>query len=110
MPTRGRLRLTINMNDNLKKLIQDLCAGFPTQDVCVSNVFDQRRFARMVHYAWKQDKNFNQEVFKNVLKETELFKNLSDEELEKKSEVLCHYANFAKSMVYTAFNLEKLPI
>lgn len=63
----------------------------------------------MVHYAWKNSLSFNPEDFKEILKTVDKFKILSEEELEAKAKLLCDQADFAKSMFYAAFDLEKLP-
>lgn len=49
-------------------------------------------------------------MFKNALKEVELFQSLSDDDLNAKSAELCHYADFAKSIFKAAFDLEKLTL
>ena len=43
------------MDEELQDLIVKVCTGFPTHDVTITNIFDQRRFARMVHHAWKNE-------------------------------------------------------
>ncbi len=98
------------MNENLQALIQNVCSGFPTYDVGVSNVFDQRRFVRMVHYAWKHEIGFHPDMFKNALMKTDLFHSLSENEIETKASELCLQADFAKSMFHAAFDLENLTI
>ena len=64
----------------------------------------------MVHYAWKHDIGFHPEMFKKALKETELFRNLSDEVLNNKSAELCNQADFAKGILHATFDIEKLSI
>lgn len=49
-------------------------------------------------------------MFMNALKETELFKGLSEKEIETKAHELCNKADFAKSMFHAAFELENLSI
>ena len=98
------------MDETFKELIQEVCSGFPTYDVGVSNVFDQRRFAKMVHYAWKQGIGFHPDMFKNALMTTELFHSLQEHEIETKADELCQQADFAKSMFHAAFDLENLTI
>lgn len=98
------------MDKEFQKLIGNVCAGFPTHDVQLSNIFDIRRFARMAHYAWIHDIGFHPDMFKEALKETELFKNLSDEALDIKSQELCRQADLVKSMFHAAFDLEHLSI
>lgn len=100
----------ILMDQELQNLIQRLCLGFPTHDVNVSQIFDMRRFARMVHYAWKNEIGFHPEMFKNALKETDLFGNLSEEVLDAKSAQLCHQSDLAKGVLHAAFDIEKLSI
>ena len=92
------------MDQELQNLIQLVCSSFTTYDVKVSHIFDLRRFARMAHYAWKHDIGFHREMFKNALKETELFGNLTDEELDEKSLDLCLQAEFAKGILHAAFD------
>lgn len=72
------------MDKKLQELIFAVCDGFPTRDVSVSQVFDQRRFAIMAHYAWKHNLGFHPDMFQEALKATELFKSLPEEDLEKK--------------------------
>lgn len=98
------------MDEKLQELIQTVCSGFPTLDVNVSQVFDLRRFARMVHYAWKNEIGFHPDMFTEALKKAELFKNLNEDELESKANELCHQADFAKSMFHATFKLEKLSL
>ena len=98
------------MDKKLQELIFAVCDGFPTRDVSVSHVFDQRRFAIMAHYAWKHNLGFHPDMFQEALKATELFKSLPEEDLEKKANQLCIRADFAKSMFHAAFELEKLSI
>lgn len=98
------------MDETLQELIQNVCSGFPTYDVGVSNVFDQRRLAKMAHYAWKHGIGFHPNMFKNALMKTELFQSLQEYEIETKADELCHQANFAKSMFHAAFDLENLKI
>lgn len=98
------------MDEKLKKLILNVCQGFPTQDVVVSNTFDARRFARLVHYAWTHDIGFHPDMFKEALQTAKVFSSLSDEELEDKARTLCLQADFAKEMFHAAFDLEKLSI
>ncbi len=98
------------MEEHLQELIHNVCNGFPTRDVEIINVFDQRRFARMAHYAWKHGIGFHPDMFMNALKETELFRNLSEKEIEAKAHELCNQADFAKSMFHAAFELENLSI
>lgn len=98
------------MDDKLQELVHTVCQGFPTCDVKVSQVFDLRRLARMVHYAWKNNIGFHPDMFKDELKETRLFQNLSDEELDAKSSQLCHQADFAKGILHATFDLEHLKI
>lgn len=98
------------MEKHLQKLIHNVCNGFPTRDVEIINVFDQRRFALMAHYAWKQGIGFHPDMFMDALKETELFKSLSEKEIEAKAHKLCNQADFAKSMFHAAFELENLSI
>lgn len=98
------------MDETLQELIQKVCSGFPTYDVGVSNVFDQRRFAKMVYYAWKHAIGFHSDMFKNALMNTELFHSLPEHEIEAKADELCQQADFAKSMFHAAFDLENLTI
>ncbi|MBD5263286.1 MAG: hypothetical protein HDS39_04345 [Bacteroides sp.] len=98
------------MDERLQELIFAVCNGFPTRDVSVSQVFDQQRFARMVHYAWKHNLGFHPDMFQEALKATELFKSLPEEEIDAKSDELCLQADFAKSMFHAAFDLDKLSI
>lgn len=98
------------MEEQLQSLIRELCSNLTSQDVRISNVFDLRRFAKLTHYAWIHDLGFHPDMFKDALKEVELFQSLSDEELNAKSAKLCHYADFAKSMFKAAFDLEKLTL
>lgn len=98
------------MNEDLQKLIHRVCSSFPTQDVEISNVFDLRRFAHMVHYAWKNEIGFNPAMFKDALKNTENFQSLSEEELDVKSSQLCRQADFAKALLHASFELEHLKI
>lgn len=98
------------MDVTLQNLIQQVCSGFPTLDVEVTNVFDQRRFARMSHYAWKHKIGFHPDMFKNALMNTDLFRTLPDIELEAKSKQLCRQADFIKSIFHAAFDLENLTI
>ncbi len=107
---RGGRRLGISMDGKLQELIYEVCNGFPSRDVKISQIFDQRRFVRMVHYAWKNNLSFNTEDFKETLKVVDKFKNLSEENLETKAIELCDQAEFAKLMFYTAFELENLSI
>ena len=100
----------MHLEEHLQELINNVCGGFPTRDVEIINVFDQRRFARLVHYAWKQGIGFHPDMFMNALKETELFKGLSEKEIETKAHELCNKADFAKSMFHAAFELENLSI
>ncbi len=86
----------MHMEEHLQELINNVCGGFPTRDVEIINVFDQRRFARMVHYAWKQGIGFHPDMFMN--------------EIETKAHELCNKADFAKSMFHAAFELENLSI
>ncbi len=94
----------------LQELIQDVCNGFPTQDVEIINVFDQRRFAQMAHYAWKQGIGFHPDMFKEALMNTDLFRSLPENEIEAKADELCQQADFAKSMFHAAFDLDNLTI
>lgn len=64
----------------------------------------------MVHYAWKQNIGFHPDMFKDSLKETELFQNLLEEVLDAKSAELCRQADFAKGILHAAFDLENLKI
>lgn len=99
------------MEEQLQSLIRELCSNFTSQDVRISsNVFDLRRFAKLTHYAWIHDLGFHPDMFKNALKEVELFQSLSDDDLNAKSAELCHYADFAKSIFKAAFDLEKLTL
>ncbi len=98
------------MDETLKELIQKVCSGFPSFDVSVSNHFDQRRFVRMAHYAWKHEIGFHPDMFKNALMNTNLFQTLPENEIEAMATELCHKADFAKSMFHMAFDLEKLTI
>lgn len=99
------------MEEHLQSLIRELCSNFTSQDVRISsNVFDLRRLAKLAHYAWIHDLCFHPDMFKNALKEVELFQSLSDDELNAKSVELCHHADFAKSIFKAAFDLEKLTI
>ena len=59
---------------------------------------------------WKQGIGFHPDMFMNALKETELFKGLSEKEIETKAHELCNKADFAKSMFHAAFELENLSI
>lgn len=98
------------MNETLHELIQKVCSGFSTYDVGVSNVFDQRRFAKMAHYAWKHAIGFHPDIFKTALMNTELFQSIPEHEIEAKAEELCLQADFAKSMFHAAFDIENLTI
>ncbi|MDE6650126.1 MAG: hypothetical protein K2K45_09385 [Muribaculaceae bacterium] len=98
------------MDETLKELIQKVCSGFPTNDVVVSNVFDQRRFAKMAHYAWKHEIGFHPDMFKDTLMKTELFQSLTEQEIEARADELCQQADFAKSIFHAAFDLENLSI
>lgn len=98
------------MDSTLQKLIADVCQGFPTQDVGVSQIFDARRFALMVHYAWKHEIGFHPDMFEETLRGSDVFSNLSDEELEMKACEVCHQADFAKLMFHAAFDLEGLTL
>ena len=69
------------MDETLQELIQNVCSGFPSFDVSVSNLFDQRRFARMAHYAWKHEIGFHPDMFKNALMNTNLFQTLPENAL-----------------------------
>ena len=99
-----------NMDETLQELIQKVCSGFPTHDVGVSNVFDQRRFAKMAHFAWKHAIGFHPDMFKKALMNTELFHSLQEHEIETKAHELCQQADFARSMFHAAFDLENLTI
>lgn len=96
------------MKDQLKYLIENVCSGLTSLDVSISQIFDQCRFARMAHYAWKNEIGFHPEMFKEALKKIEKFNRLSEEELELKSRELCSQADFAKSMFHAAFDMENL--
>ncbi len=98
------------MDETLQELIYKVCSEFPTLDVEVCNIFDQRRFARMTHYAWKNGIGFHPDMFKNALKHSNLFQGLCEEELDEKSSQLCHQADFAKNMLHATFDLEHLTI
>ena len=98
------------MDEKLQDLIHEVCSGFQTHDVNVSQVFDLRRFARMTHYAWKNNIGFHPDMFTEALKETVLFKSLNEDELESKANELCCQADFAKSMFHVAFEIEKLSL
>lgn len=98
------------MEEKLKELIFKVCAGFPTRDVCICNISDQKRFARMSHYAWKYELGFHPDMFKEALSSLDKFKCLSGDELDTKANELCKEADFAKSMFHAAFDLEKLSI
>lgn len=98
------------MDKTLKELIQKVCFGLNTFDVSVSNVFDQRKFATMAHYAWKHEIGFHPDMFKIALMNTDLFHSLSENEIEATANKLCHQADFAKSMFHAAFDLENLTI
>ncbi|MGN0224256.1 MAG: hypothetical protein ACI4AM_09580 [Muribaculaceae bacterium] len=86
------------MDQELQKLIFFFCEGLPTREVDIYNSFDLKRFARVIHCAWKHKIGFHPDMFKNALKEVEVFQPLSDEELTAKSMKLCEQADFAKSM------------
>lgn len=98
------------MDSRLQELILDVCHGFPSRDVSVSHIFDFRRFAKMVHYAWKNEIGFHPDMFKDALRSDNLFNSLSEEELEAKASELCSQADFAKTIFHAAFDLEKLTI
>lgn len=98
------------MDEKLQELIFAVCDGFPTRDVCVSHICDQRRLARMAYYAWKNEIGFHPDMFQEALKATELFKSLPEEEIDSKSNELCLQADFAKSMFHAAFDLENLSV
>lgn len=98
------------MDKKLQDLIFALCDGFSSTDVIVSHICDQRRLARLVHYAWKQEIGFNPDMFKEALTRTNNFQNLSNEELDTKANDLCKQADFGKSLLYATFDLEKLTI
>lgn len=98
------------MDEKLQGLIHEVCSGFPTHDVNLSQVFDLRRFARMTHYAWKNNIGFHPEMFTEALKEADMFKNLNEDELESKAYELCCQADFAKSMFHAAFDIENLSL
>ncbi len=110
LPMRGGRRLGNSMEEELQKLIYTLCDGFPTRDVIVSNISDHKRLAIMAHYAWKHEIGFHPDMFKEALKATRMFKNLSERELEDKANLLCNQADFATSMFHAAFDLAKLSI
>lgn len=76
----------------------------------VSNVFDQRKFARMAHYAWKHEIGFHPDMFRDALKNTDIFQSLPENEIEAKAHELCRQADFAKSVFHAAFDLENLTI
>lgn len=107
---RWALRHDYNMEDRLQELIRNVCSGFPTVDVNVSHIFDARRFAIMVHFAWKHDIGFHPDMFKAALKATELFQAMPDNVIEEKASELCYQADFAKSMYHAAFDLEHLSL
>ncbi len=98
------------MDEKLQKLLYAVCSGFPTRDVRVCNIFDQRRLVRMAHYAWKNNIGFHPDMFKCAMKNIELFQSLSEEELDSKAEYLCLQADSAKSVFHVAFDLEHLSI
>ncbi|MCC8071269.1 MAG: hypothetical protein LIO90_05650 [Bacteroidales bacterium] len=98
------------MDNTLQNLIVDVCQGFPTQDVGVSNINDAKRLARMAHYAWKHEIGFHPDMFNEALRGSAVFANLSDEDLEDKARELCHQADFAKLMFHAAFDLEGLTL
>lgn len=95
------------MDQELQDLIQCVCSGFTTHDVRVSQIFDVQRFAKMTHYAWKHEIGFHPEMFKKALRGTEVFRNLSEEELDEKSRELCRQADLAKDILRVASEIEK---
>lgn len=98
------------MEEELQNLIVKVCAGFPTYNVSLTNIFDLRRFSKMVYFAWKHDLGFHPDMFVEALKSTECFKNLTDEDIEDKACYLCSQADFAKSIFHAAFDLESLSV
>ena len=64
----------------------------------------------MAHYAWKNQKVFNPDMFKEVLLSVEKFQNLSEEEIEGMANELCSQADFATSLFHAAFDLNKSTI
>lgn len=98
------------MEDKLQDLIFKVCEGLTSLDVSIYHIFDQRRFARMAHFAWKNGIGFHPEMFKIALKKIEKFNCLTDEEIEQKSHELCTQADLTKSMFHAAFDLEGLTI
>lgn len=98
------------MDEILQELISRVCEGFPSRDVIISNVSDQKRLAVMSHYAWKHKIGFHPDMFRDALKSTSMFKCLKEEELDSKANELCNQADFAKSLFHAAFDLEKLSI
>ena len=98
------------MEETLQNLILELCLQFPYRDVNITNIFDQRRFVKVVHYAWKYEIGFHPYLFKTALEATELFGSLPENEIEQASRELCIKADFVKSMFHSAFDLENLSI
>lgn len=96
------------MNQELQNLIQRLCSGLLTHDVSISQIFDLRRFAQMTHYAWKHEVGFHPDMFKKSLKETKLFRDLSDEVLDEKSVALCRQADFALNILRLTSDIDSL--
>lgn len=98
------------METKLQELIKDVCDGFTSPDVSVMHITDARRFAIMAYHAWKHNIAFHPDMFKEALEATEMFETLSDQEIEEKSNNLCHHADFAKMMFRTAFEIERLSL
>lgn len=98
------------MDQKLLEMTQAVCSGFTTRDVNVYQILlNLHEFQRMVYYAWKLNVGFNPFMFKNALKRTKIFQDLSEEELDEKSSELCYLANFAESMFHAAFEeIDKL--
>ena len=66
-------------------------------------MFDQRGFARMAHYAWKNEIGFHPDMFKEVLINTDMFRYLSENEIKAKANEICRQADYAKAMYHAAF-------
>ena len=92
------------MEQKLQEFIHTVCNGFPTQDVCRSNISDIRRFAQMAHYAYENNLSFHPDMFKQALMSIEKFKDLSTDEIASKSTCLCRQADFAKLILHAEYD------
>lgn len=98
------------MENKLQELINSLCSGFITTDVRISHICDVRRFATMIHYAWKHDTGFHPDMFYTGLKQSKLFQSLPENELTEKSAELCKQADLVWLVFRAAFDIEKLSL